>query len=462
MPQIVSPIDGRVAFEYAQLDFEEARRRVGVAREVARRWRTVALSQRVALCRGMLDRFRDRLDESAEQITRMMGKPLAQARAEFERGTVERAQYLCEIAAEALADHVLPPKPGFRRFIRREPVGVVLDIAAWNYPLLIAINVIVPAVLAGNAVLVKHAHQTALVADQFARAFAEAGAPAGLVQAFPVDHETAARVIATRELGFVSFTGSVRGGHEVFRTVAEHDFKGVGLELGGKDPALVLDDADLDFAVENLVDGAFFNAGQSCCGVERIYVARPLFSRFVDAYVARVEAYRVGDPLAPETDLGPLVRSEAAAHVRAQIEAAVAAGARPLVDPRKFDLPDTSDCYLAPQVLVDVDHRMDVMRTETFGPAVGIMPVDDLEQAIAWMNDSDYGLTASIWSRDAERGERIAERLEAGTVYLNRCDYLDPALPWTGVKDSGFGCSLSHLGFQQVTRPKSYHFREQS
>jgi acyl-CoA reductase-like NAD-dependent aldehyde dehydrogenase len=339
-------------------------------------------------------------------------------------------------------------------------VGVVLDIAAWNYPLIIAINVLVPAVLAGDAVLLKHAHQTTLVGDQLAAAFREAGAPEGLVQALPVDHETIADLVAARPFGYVSFTGSVRGGHEVYANVARHDFVGVGLELGGKDPAVVLPDCDFDFTVDNLVDGAFFNAGQSCCGIERIYVHESLFDRFVEAYVEKTRQYVLGNPLQDGTTLGPLVDEASADHVRTQIAQAKAAGARVLVSDADFRVPDASRAYLAPHVLVDVDHGMELMREETFGPAIGIMRFSDDEDAIALANDSAYGLTASVWTADAERGLRIAERLEAGTVYQNRCDYLDPGLPWTGVKDSGHGVSLSALGFRSVTRPKSYHLRQ--
>jgi acyl-CoA reductase-like NAD-dependent aldehyde dehydrogenase len=459
MPEIVSPVDGRVAYRFETLDLPAALEKLALAERVQTSWRTSSLDDRIALCQRMLERYRSRLDANAEEITRMMGKPLGQARGEFERTMVERTQYLCEVAGRALADVVLPEKPGFSRFIRREPVGVVLDIAAWNYPLVIAINVIVPAVLAGNAVLVKHASQTALVADQLERAFREAGAPVGLVQAFAVDHQTAASIIASRRLGYVSFTGSVRGGHEVYRAVARENFVGVGLELGGKDPALVLPDADFDFTVENLVDGAFYNAGQSCCGIERIYVHEDLYDRFVEAFAEKTRQYRVGNPLDSSTSLGPLVNAKAVEHVRTQIADARAHGARVVVDESSFDVPDLSPCYMGPVVLDGVSHEMAIMCEETFGPAIGIMKVRDESEGIRLMNDSEYGLTASIWTTDADRGAKLAERVEAGTIYLNRCDYLDPGLAWTGVKDSGVGCSLSDLGFLQVTRPKSFHLR---
>ncbi len=461
MPVMKSPIDGLPAFELSYLDDAEVARRLALASGAARAWRETAVETRANLCRGMLRAYATRLDENARAITRMMGKPIVQSRAEFERTMVERVEYLCGAAAEALADEVLPEKAGFRRFIRHEPVGVVLDIAAWNYPLAIAVNVIVPAVLAGNAVLVKHASQTALVAEQFERAFLEAGAPVGLVQAMPIDHAMTARVIESRALGYVSFTGSVRGGHEIYRALAKDNFINVGMELGGKDPALVLEDADVAFAAENLVDGSFYNAGQSCCGIERIYVAESRYDAFVEAFVALSKQYVLGDPLDPMTTLGPMVDAASADFVRGQVASAMAAGAKLLVGDRDFAVPDRSRCYLAPQVLVGVDHSMALMSEETFGPAIGIMPVANESEGLALMNDSIYGLTASIWTADLDRGQRLAEDTLAGTVFVNRCDYLDPGLAWTGVKDSGFGCSLSKLGFRSVTRPKSHHLRAQ-
>jgi acyl-CoA reductase-like NAD-dependent aldehyde dehydrogenase len=232
-----------------------------------------------------------------------------------------------------------------------------------------------------------------------------------------------------------------------------------GLELGGKDPAYVRADAPLSSTVENLVDGAFFNSGQSCCGVERIYVHRTLFKPFVDAFVGLTRQYRLGNPLDAKTTLGPMVRTAAAESVRAQIGDAVEQGARALIDPKAFPADKAGTPYLAPQVLVDVDHHMAVMSEESFGPVIGIMPVDGDEQAIALMNDSRYGLTASIWTADAEAAMRIGERVETGTWFMNRCDYLDPALAWTGVKDSGRGCTLSRLGLEAFTRPKSFHLR---
>jgi acyl-CoA reductase-like NAD-dependent aldehyde dehydrogenase len=298
------------------------------------------------------------------------------------------------------------------------------------------------------------AQQTPRVAERYAEAFAAAGLPEGVFQYLHASHDEVARVIADPRVGYVAFTGSVGGGHAVQRAAAGR-FIPTGLELGGKDPAYVRADAPLQATVENLVDGAYFNSGQSCCAVERIYVDRRRFADFVDAFVALVQQYRLGDPLDPRTTLGPMVRVQAADHVRAQIRDAVQKGARALLSTDDRE----GSAYLPPQVLVDVDHRMAVMTEETFGPVVGIQPVDGDDEAVRLMNDSRYGLTASIWTGDAEAALAVGERVETGTWFMNRCDYLDPALAWTGVKDSGRGCTLSRLGIESFTRPKSFHLR---
>ena len=394
-------------------------------------------------------------DQLGEELTWQIGRPIAQSPGEIRRGFHERVKYMSGIAEETLADLAVEKKAGFQRFIRREPLGVVLVLAPWNYPWLTSVNAVVPALLAGNTVVLKMAQQTPLVAERYRQAFAAAGLPDGVFQFLHIDHESAARVIADPRIGFIAFTGSVGGGHAVQRAAAGR-FIATGLELGGKDPAYVRADAPLRATIENLVDGAYFNSGQSCCAVERIYVHRAVFKPFVEGFVELARQYRLGNPLERQTTLGPLVRTEAANSVRAQIRDALNKGARALLDP-KADREGTP--YLAPQVLVDVDHGMAVMTEETFGPVVGIMAVATDEEAIGLMNDSRYGLTASIWTADAQAAIRIGDRVETGTWFMNRCDYLDPALAWTGVKDSGRGCTLSRLGLESFTRPKSFHLR---
>ena len=393
-------------------------------------------------------------DTLAEELTWQIGRPIAQCPGEIRRGFQERALYMCGIAEEVLNDLQIEPKPGFRRFIRREPLGVVLVIAPWNYPWLTSVNAVVPALLAGNSVILKMAAQTPLVAERYLEAWRAAGLPEGVFQFLHLDHGQVAKLIADARIAFVAFTGSVAGGHAVQRAAAAR-FIATGLELGGKDPAYVRADAPLAPTVENLVDGAFFNSGQSCCAVERIYVDKAIYKDFAEAFANLTRQYRLGNPLEHETTLGPMVRTAAADAVRSQIRDAVDKGAKALIGQK--DRGGTP--YLPPEVLVDVDHGMALMREETFGPAIGIMPVEGDEEAVALMNDSRYGLTASIWTADAEAALRIGHRVETGTWYMNRCDYLDPALAWTGVKDSGRGCTLSRLGLATFTRPKSFHLR---
>jgi acyl-CoA reductase-like NAD-dependent aldehyde dehydrogenase len=462
LQRTLSPVDGRVVAERRQASWAEADALLERAARAQARWAQTPVAERAAVCGRFADAFLAKGDEIAPEISWQMGRPIAFAPFEVQRAA-ERARTMIGLAPGALADVAVAPLPGFRRFIRREPLGVVFTIAAWNYPYLIAVNSVVPALLAGNSVLLKHSAQTPLCAERFAEAFRAAGLPEGVFQVLHAGHDIVERAIGDPRVAFVAFTGSVEGGRQIQRAAAASPrFIATNLELGGKDPAYVRADADLEHAVENLVDGAFFNSGQSCCGIERIYVQRPRFDDFVEGFVALTRRYQLGDPLDPETTLGPMVRTRAADFVRGQIAAAVAAGARALVDPAAFPAHREGTPYQAPQVLVDVDHSMDVMREESFGPVVGIMPVASDEEAVALMNDSPYGLTASVWTRDEEAALAIGARIETGTWFMNRCDYLDPTLAWTGVKDSGRGCALSALGYESLTRPKSFHLRTAS
>ena len=450
----ITPVDGSVYVERELASSAAIERALFMADKAQKAWKQVPVAERAAICRRMAEWCVARADELATELSWQMGRPVSQSPGELKRGFHERALYMCDIAEETLKDLDVGKKDGLRRFIRREPLGVVLVVAPWNYPWLTSVNAVVPALLAGNAVILKMAAQTPLVAERYAEAFNAVGLPPGVFQFLHMDHAQVAKVIADPRIAFVAFTGSVPGGQAVQRAAAAR-FIGTGLELGGKDPAYVRADADLGFAVENLVDGSYFNSGQSCCGVERIYVHKKIFKPFVDGFVELTRQYRLGNPLEKETNLGPLVRAEAADNVRGQIRQAVKKGAKALL--KLKDAPGTP--YLPPEVLVDVDHGMAVMTEESFGPVVGIQPVKDDEEALALMNDSRYGLTASIWTKDPEAALRIGDRVDTGTWFMNRCDYLDPALAWTGVKDSGRGCTLSRLGLEAFTRPKSFHLR---
>jgi acyl-CoA reductase-like NAD-dependent aldehyde dehydrogenase len=450
----ITPVDGTVYVQRPLATSAAIERALAKAVAAQMAWKQVPVGERAVVCRRMADWCVERADELASELSWQMGRPVVQSPGELKRGFHERALYMCGIAEKTLQDLEIEPKPGLRRFIRREPLGVVLVVAPWNYPWLTSVNAVVPALLAGNGVILKMAAQTPLVAERYAEAFKAAGLPESVFQFLHLDHGQVAKVISDSRIAFVAFTGSVPGGQAVQRAAASR-FIGTGLELGGKDPAYVRADADLGFSIENLVDGAYFNSGQSCCGIERIYVQKPLYKDFVEGFVELTRQYRLGNPLEKETTLGPLVRTQAADNVRTQIRQAMKKGAKALLQLK--DKPRTP--YLPPEVLVNVDHGMDVMTEESFGPVVGIQAVKDDDEAIALMNDSRYGLTASIWTRDADAALRIGERVETGTWFMNRCDYLDPALAWTGVKDSGRGCTLSRLGLETFTRPKSFHLR---
>jgi len=453
----ISPVDGSTYLERQLASETQIHRVLSNAGVAQREWRDLAIEERAAVCTRFVDHFVSRTADLAPEISWQMGRPVTATPGEI-AGFEERARYMIEIAPEALADVAVGKKSGFTRFIRREPLGMVLTVAAWNYPYLIAVNSVVPALMAGNAVVLKHSGQTPLCAERFAQSFSAAGLPDHVFQYLHMSHEGTRQAILDPNTSFVAFTGSVAGGHAI-QEAASRRFIGTGLELGGKDPAYVRADVDLDHAVENLLDGVCFNSGQSCCGIERIYVHRDVYPTFVDHFVELARRYRLGNPLDTDTNLGPMVRTSAAEFVRSQIEAAVNSGAQALVDPAEFEADAPGTPYLAPQVLIDVDHRMAVMREESFGPVVGIMPVANDSDAITLMNDSAYGLTASIWTQDADAALAIGDRIETGTWFMNRCDYLDPALAWVGVKDSGRGCTLSRVGYEHLTRPKSFHLR---
>lgn len=457
MQKTITPIDNTVYVERPYDSPSEVQAVLKNAVAAQKVWRQVKVAERQKILHKFVDCFLKHKDQFAEEITRQMGRPISQSPGEM-RGFEERSRFMIDLAPEALADIPYKDKPGFTRFIRREPLGVVFIVAPWNYPYLTSVNGVVPALMAGNAVILKHSAQTPLCAEGFAKAFEEAGLPKGLFQVLVLTHEDTAKVIAAPEVAYVNFTGSVAGGHAV-QQAALGKFMGLGLELGGKDPAYVRADANLDHAVENLVDGAFFNSGQCCCAIERIYVHENLYDRFVDGFVALTKNYKLGNPLDPNTNLGPMVRISAADFVRGQIDAALQKGAKALIDTSKFSADKRGTAYMAPQILVDVDHSMSVMTEESFGPVIGIMKVRSDDEAVALMNDSQYGLTCALWTQDEQAALTIGDRLETGTVYMNRCDYLDPALAWVGVKDSGRGATLSRVGYEMLTRPKSFHLR---
>lgn len=454
--RIISPIDGSVYAERAYASDTAIHAAVTAARKAQPQWAALNIAERAGYCRAALDALAAMQDEIIPEIAWQMGRP---TRYGGENGGVqERGQYMINIAEEALKPYVPAQKDGFRRYVKHVPLGVVMVIAPWNYPYLTAVNTIIPALMAGNTVLLKHATQTLLTGERFAQTFEKAGIPKGVFQNIVLDHASTEKLLASGTIDHANFTGSVGGGRAIEKAAAG-TFMTLGLELGGKDPAYVLPDVNLDHAVANLVDGAFFNSGQCCCGIERIYVHEAVYDRFVDGFIDLTKQYVVGNPLDAATTLGPMAQARFADLIREQKAEALRKGAKAHVN-MKVDNDTAGSPYIAPEVLTHVDHQMSVMREESFGPIVGIMKVRNDEEALALMNDSIYGLTASLWTSDTDHAAALGDRIETGTVFMNRCDYLDPALVWTGVKDTGKGAALSPIGYGNLTRPKSFHLRE--
>lgn len=460
MKQIVkciSPGNGEVFAERAiasQAEIDQALEKAHVAQK---KWRRLSIAERAVYCTAAVDAMVSMKDKISHELALSMGRPIRYGAGEV-GGFEERARYMISIAKKALAPLDPGDKEGFERSIEREPLGVVFTIAPWNFPFMTAVNSIIPALMAGNVSLLKHASATLVIGERFEKAFAAAGFPEGVFQHLVLSHQQTSEIIASGKVDMVAFTGSVAAGREIERAAASR-FIPVGLELGGKDPAYVRADADIAFAIENIADGAFFNSGQSCCGIERIYVDEKVWDEFVPGFVELTKSYILGNPHDTATTLGPLIKPSAADFVRKQIDDAVAAGAIAHIDAGDFSMNEQGSAYLAPQVLTGVDHSMSVMRDESFGPVVGIMKVFGDEEAIGLMNDSPFGLTASIWTKDVDAARKIGSEIETGTVFMNRCDYLDPALAWTGCKDTGRGCTLSSVGYEALTRPKSFHLR---
>ncbi|WEK03518.1 MAG: aldehyde dehydrogenase family protein [Candidatus Devosia phytovorans] len=453
--KIISPVDGSVYAERPLATDVEIEAAVIRAKAARHAWHETTVPERQKILTHFVDALLLMNDDIVPELAWQMGRPIRFGGEK--RGVEERSRYMIELATEALAPSMRPEKDGFTRYITREALGTVMVIAPWNYPFLTAVNSIIPGLVAGNAIILKHASQTLLAGERFAHAAEVSGLPAGLFQNLVLGHADTEKLIASGQIDHVNFTGSVEGGRRIEKAAAG-TFATLGLELGGKDPAYVREDADLDNAVENLVDGSFFNSGQSCCGVERIYVHESVYGAFVERFIDNARGWTLGNPLDAETIVGPMARGSFADHVRQQTEEALRGGATRHLNSR-HDLDQPGSPYLAPEVLTNVNHQMSVMREESFGPVVGIMKVADDAEAITLMNDSPYGLTASIWTEDLNAAARLGGQVETGTVFANRCDYLDPGLVWTGVKGTGKGGALSEIGYANLTQPKSFHLK---
>ncbi len=457
MQKTITPIDNTVYVE-REYHSNKIEQTIDNSMKAQKDWANLPVSERVKLLKNFVDDFLSRGDVIGEELSRQIGRPISQAAGEL-NGFKERADYMLSIAEKKLAHIDVTKDNNFKSYIKRRALGIVFVIAPWNYPYLVAVNSIIPAMAAGNSVILKHSAQTPLCAEQLFQS-AKKTLPKDVFNFLHLNHEDGLKVVSDKRINFVSFTGSVKAGYDVQR--ATHTkFIDMALELGGKDPAYARHDCDLEKTVENLVDGSFFNSGQSCCGIERIYVDEKIYNNFIELFASKAYNYKLGNPLEKETNLGPVVKLSAANFIQKQIDDAVNKGAKKIIDENKFDFPKEHKNYMVPQVLTNVNHNMGFMTEETFGPCVGIMKVKDENEAIKLMNDSPYGLTASVWTKDIEIAEKIGSQVQTGTFFMNRCDYLDPALSWTGVKETGKGCSLSEIAYEKLTAPKSFHLRKE-
>ena len=453
----ITPINNSIYLERPLSKNDDIENVLGKSQKIFQKWKSTSIDDRIIIINKFIDNLIALKSEISKEICWQIGRPISQCGNEL-RGFEERSKYMVQIAKDSLNNLPATKNNELDNFIYKSPLGVIFVMAPWNYPIITATNTLVPALLSGNTIILKHSSQTPRCAELISQAFENTGMPEGVFQYIHTDHHACEKIISDPRIAHVVFTGSVKGGREVKKYIGNR-FINVGLELGGKDPAYVRSDADLNHAIENLVDGAMFNSGQSCCGIERIYVDQSIYSNFIDGFKNLTEQYKLGDPSQEDTNLGPVVRLSAANFIRSQMAEAEKQGAKRLIDESNFSISKEDNCYVAPQVMVDVDHSMRFMMEETFGPSVGIMSVKDHEEAKQLMNNSPYGLTASIWTKDLDFAKDFGRDIETGTFFMNRCDYLDPALAWTGVKDTGVGCSLSVLAFDQFTRPKSFHLR---
>ena len=456
MQKTITPIDNTLYIE-RNYDSGKIEDTINSSMCAQTAWANLNIKERVKLLSNFVEDFLSREDIICEELCRQVGRPISQAAGEL-KGFKERADYMLSIAEKKLENIDVTKDNNFKNYIKRRALGVVFVIAPWNFPYLVAVNSIIPAMASGNTVILKHSAQTPLCAEQLYQS-AKKTLPKDVFNYLHLNHEDGLKVVSDKRINFVSFTGSVKAGYDVQR--ATHTkFIDMALELGGKDPAYARHDCDLEKTVENLVDGSFFNSGQSCCGIERIYVDEKIYNNFIELFVSKTYGYKLGNPLEKETNLGPVVKLSAADFILKQMNSALDKGAKKMIDENKFHYPNEHKNYLIPQVLTNVDHNMSFMTEETFGPCVGIMKVKDENEAIKLMNDSPYGLTASIWTKDIEMAEKIGNKVQTGTFFMNRCDYLDPALSWTGVNETGKGCSLSEIAYEKLTAPKSFHLRK--
>ena len=451
MLQIHNPANGRLIQELDEDTPETLRRKAAVARECQPEWAARPVAERVECARRFGELLAAERDTLAATLTSEMGKPITQSRNEL-NAMAARIDFFVRHTETAVADEVVLREEGMEERIAWEPLGVVANVSAWNYPWFVGSNVFLPALLTGNAVLYKPSEFATLTGLAIADLLYRSGVPQDVFAAI-VGGGSVGKALLEEEIDGVFFTGSYATGRAIAESVAGRLIR-VQLELGGKDPAYVCDDVDVGAAAAAAAEGAFYNAGQSCCAVERVYVHRAVAAEFTDAFVQAVRGYAVGDPMDEGTYIGPLARRPQLDVVQDQVNDALRRGAKLLLGGRPRA---GAGWFYEPTVLAGATHEMKVMREESFGPVIGVMEVEDDGEAVRRMNDTEYGLTAAVYTPDRERAERVLRQVDAGTVYCNCCDRLSPRLPWTGRRHSGIGSTLGVLGIRAFVQPKAYH-----
>jgi len=455
MLQILSPATGAVIAELPQDTHESVLARYQAARAAQPAWAHTTLEHRLDCVRRFRSSLVQDIDKLAAVLTSEVGKPIKQSRNEI-NGLLGRIDFFLGATAATLAPRRVFDEGGMREEISHAPLGVIANISAWNYPYFVGSNVFIPALLTGNAVLYKPSEYATLTGIEIGNLLHTAGVPQDVFTVLVGGGRVGIEVLKHPVDG-VFFTGNYNTGAKIAQAVGPRLAK-LQLELGGKDPSYVCEDVDVAVAATSLADGAMYNTGQSCCSVERIYVQERIHDSFVEKFVAETRGFKIGDPAAEETYIGPLTRAAQVKVLEMQVADAIAKGARVLVGGHRVDRPGN---WFEPTVLVNVDHSMDVMREESFGPVIGIQKVADDDAAVRLMNDTQYGLTAGVYTRDEERARRILGQVRAGSVYWNCCDRVSPRLPWSGVGHSGVGLTLSTYGIETFTRPKAWHLRAQ-
>ncbi|MBD2462842.1 aldehyde dehydrogenase family protein [Oscillatoria sp. FACHB-1407] len=456
MLTVINPATGDVLQEIPTDDSEAIAHKVTQAKVAQPDWAARPMAERIEIIRQFNGLLADHAESLAQQLTAEMGKPIKQARAEVGTTSSRIGYFLDQVEAVLATETLLHDSQlGLKEQISHEPLGVIANISAWNYPFFVGSNVFIPALLAGNAVLYKPSEFAALTGRAIAQLMTEAGVPEGIFQAVIGTGQVGAELL-THPLNGVFFTGSYATGCKIAIAAAPHLMK-VQLELGGKDPIYVAEDVDVATVAPAVADGAFYNTGQSCCAVERIYVHDQIYEAFVDTFMATVRDFQMGDPTDENTYIGPLARAAQVDFLKYQVEDAIAKGAKLLCGGDRLERPGS---FFAPTVLIDVDHSMSVMRDESFGPIIGIQAVKDDAEALRLMQDTPYGLTAGVYTPNETRATAMLRQINSGTVYWNCCDRVSPRLPWSGRGHSGIGLTLSTYGIQTFTQPKAWHLRE--